>query len=110
MCMECYTKSFPKARKNHTCEYCGQIINAGEQYSIEQGKWEGEFFTRKLHLHCEKILYECLADSGDYEFSWDQVDQWLHDSYCYDCDKKEECETKICEKIKKAFSEKEDKA
>ena len=63
--MEFYIYKEHKARKEHECEMCGQIIKVGEEYSEEIGKYEGEFFSRKLHIICYDTLCEILSEMSD---------------------------------------------
>lgn len=83
--MEFYNETFPVAKKEHTCEMCGEVIHIGEQYSREVGKYEGELFTRKLHQKCKSILTDFIDDTGADEFDYDEIKQWWHDTYCYKC-------------------------
>ena len=112
--LDFYNKSYPKARKDHVCEYCGQKISRGEIYSCETGKYDGDMFTRKLCLACENILKEFGNESGGNEFDWDWVSDWLHDTYCHDCEhgikEKDDCEYHACNcpLIREIFKPKED--
>lgn len=112
--LEFYNQSKPKARKDHVCEFCGQAIRKGEKYSYETGKYEGEMFARKLCLVCKNILDNFCNESGDEEFSWDWITDWLCDLYCYDCEHgtkgKDDCEMQPqnCPLIRKKFEPKED--
>lgn len=44
-----------KARKEHVCGECGEIIKSGEEYSCAAGKFEGCFETHKTCRHCRQI-------------------------------------------------------
>lgn len=83
--MEFYNLSYPRARKEHICEYCEQKIHKGEIYSYETGKYEGDMFVRKLCCTCKNILDLFLWDSSEEEFDWWCVTDWLSDLYCHDC-------------------------
>lgn len=107
--MEFYTSKTPKARKTHKCQYCGKEIAKGEKYSYESGKFEGELFTRKLCLTCADILDTYLVDVGENEFDWWEIDDWLTEGYCDECehgrrrDDDCECEPAQCQKIRENF-------
>ncbi|EOS47185.1 hypothetical protein C810_01501 [Lachnospiraceae bacterium A2] len=111
--LEFYNQSKPKARKDHVCEFCIQTIRKGEKYSYETGKYEGEMFVRKLCLVCKNILDKFCNESGDEEFSWDWITDWLCDLYCYDCEHgtkgKGDCEMQPqnCPLIRSKFETKE---
>lgn len=85
MSMDFYNQTYPKARKEHVCEYCGKKIKAGQKYSRETGKHAGDMFARKLCLTCDNILEEYCKTHEYGEFSWWDVSDWLGDSYCHDC-------------------------
>ena len=54
--LEFYNSYIRTARKAHKCEYCEKEIMVGEKYGYESGKFEGDFFTRKLCIPCRKML------------------------------------------------------
>lgn len=83
--MEFYSRYFPKARKEHVCEMCGETIPAGETYCREVGKFEGDFFCRKLHEKCFFALDEYLRQSDDGEFSYYGIADWWADKKCGTC-------------------------
>ena len=49
------------ARKDHSCIWCNMPIEAGEKYLDRAYKFEGSFYTDKLHLDCN----EALGNSDD---------------------------------------------
>lgn len=112
--LDFYNKSNPKARKDHVCEYCGKTIHKGEIYSYETGKYDGDMFARKLCLVCENILDAFIKEVDADEFDWWEINDWLRDLYCYNCehraDGKDGCEIQPqnCHIIRKRFHPKED--
>lgn len=105
--MEFYNRTTPKARKEYRCEYCNGPIHIGERHSHETGKYDGEIFSRRLHFPCYNMIYACIRDTGEYEFDYDMVDDWLSDRYCCDCKDEEECDhiQSKCPNILKDFQE-----
>ena len=110
--LELYNSYIRTARKPHKCEYCEKEIIAGEKYSSESGKFEGDFFTRELCIPCRKMLDAYIDCSVDDSFDWLDVSDFLSDTCCYelceqdkrhDCDKSPQC----CEKIRRAILEKD---
>lgn len=114
--MEFYSERQVTARKPHVCEMCGGKIVPGEAYYRENGKWEGDFFSRALHTHCHlmEMEYCCEVDN---EFSWDDIADYIADTYCCDCehaacnddrDDWTECEYHVtdCPKIRAALTAK----
>lgn len=89
--MDFYNQKHVKARKSHKCEFCGKEIIPGETYSYERGKFDGDFFVRKLCEPCFTMLTEFIDYTGEDEFQWDWIQEWLHDEYCKD-DCKDNCE------------------
>lgn len=52
------SESFPKARKEHRCIWCGQTIQIGEKYRREKSVYDGEFQDHKWHLECNEDSVE----------------------------------------------------
>lgn len=99
------------ARKPHTCEYCNESIAAGQKYSRETGKWDGEFFVRKLCLTCNMILRDFASELYDGEgFNWGNVSDFLDEKYCVECHCYQECNEMParCKNIKEKFSQQEE--
>jgi hypothetical protein len=108
--LDFFTDLTPKAKKEHKCEMCRGVILPGEKYHRQSGKYDGEFFDRKLHNSCNNIITTYCSENGESEFEYDGIDDWLRDVYCYDCTEKEDCEASTfeCEKILKNFKENEE--
>ncbi|MHB1153543.1 MAG: hypothetical protein ACYCWE_21030 [Eubacteriales bacterium] len=85
MSLEFYSQSIPKARKEHKCEMCRLTIEKGERYSYLAGKFEGEFFERKLHIKCGDILQEALKAMREDEFDYYMITDWWTDNKCSIC-------------------------
>ena len=90
--LEFYDSSTPKAKKEHTCDLCNQRIKVGEKYSRFRGKYDGDWIDIKHHLLCDRICRAYCDWANDDEYSNDCVQDWLHDEYCYDCERCEDCE------------------
>ena len=48
----------PRARKRHTCIWCGEDIEKGEQYHYEQSIYDGNFQNHHWHLECQQIAVD----------------------------------------------------
>lgn len=83
--MEFYSEKTPIAQKEHKCEMCGGVIQVGEKYTYQSGKFYGEFFSRKLHTECDYILTDFLNETGENEFCYDEISDWWSESYCWNC-------------------------
>lgn len=108
MSMEFYIESKHRSRKKRFCELCGRVINAGDYYYSERGKFEGDFFSRDMHVHCHNMEQE-FCNAVDNEFSWDDIIEYIVDNYCGNCENREECDCRPtkCPKIIKQFSDEE---
>lgn len=42
-----------RARKEHACWYCNQLIPIGEKYTRRSGVGEGGFWNMKFHPECD---------------------------------------------------------
>ena len=82
--IELWNESMPKARREHKCECCGGAIKRGDKYKREWGKYDGEFFTRALHLRCAAFERVYCANVEN-EFTWDDIDDYIRDVYCPQC-------------------------
>lgn len=40
--LEFFNQTYPKAKKEHTCDLCNQKIAVGEKYSRFTGKYDGD--------------------------------------------------------------------
>ena len=52
---EFYETKHPKARKEHRCEDCREIIPVGAKYRRDAGKFDGDFFDIVTCLICDEI-------------------------------------------------------
>lgn len=50
--------TWPVARKDHRCEWCGETIPKAEKHAHFVGKWDGEFQNWRMHN-------ECYTESND---------------------------------------------
>lgn len=57
-----------KARKTHTCSFCGFEINKGNYYHVSVIKNGGDIYSWKSHLECGRLYRELKmyedADDG----------------------------------------------
>lgn len=83
--MEFYSETCQTARKEHFCEMCGKKIKPGETYFRENGKWDGCFFSRALHVQCHLLECDYCAEV-DNEFTWTGITDWAFDVYCDECE------------------------
>ncbi|WP_295356789.1 hypothetical protein [uncultured Succiniclasticum sp.] len=84
--MEFYNGTYHTAHKEYKCECCGKVIQKGERYSRESGKWNGDFFVRILCVPCRGMLDHYCAEV-EQEFIWDDVQEFIRDEHCMKCEK-----------------------
>lgn len=82
--LEFWNIKHPKARKEHTCDMCGLKILTGQIYERYSGKYDGDLFDWKYCLDCEKVI-NTFCMEVDNEYSEDEISEWLHERFCYDC-------------------------
>ena len=54
-----------KARKDHICSYCGELIDSDNFYLYQKGHWNGSWFESKMHGEC----FDALCEDGDGEYT-----------------------------------------
>ncbi len=68
MCITLASES-PVAKKEHTCDWCGQQILIGEKYHRDRVIFEGQAMTNKFHDECfGAATHEANEDGGCYTF------------------------------------------
>jgi len=71
-----------RARQNHVCGFCGEVIPKGSAYMRWVERVEGVTRTRKAHLGCEAVSLLALGGSRDLQdvlgvlalMSWEEVE------------------------------------
>ena len=53
-----------RARKQHTCSWCGQKIEPGESYVRQRLIFEGEPVTNKFHPECDEASSIVAREEG----------------------------------------------
>lgn len=99
--LEFSTSKILTAKKEHTCDLCGQKIEVGEKYNRYSGKFDGSFFDCCYHESCFDIIGKYCRIEGEEEYSEDWLQEWIYDKVCRDCPNEEECQenTFRCKKV-----------
>lgn len=64
--MEIVSTKNPRAKKQHTCNYCGGVINIGEIYNYQALADGGSFWVWKSHRKCIEIADKIgMFDGGE---------------------------------------------
>jgi hypothetical protein len=53
-------------RKSHLCEWCGEVIEKGDQAQYRSGVHEGDFFSGHQHIECYEAMTNSDYDDFDY--------------------------------------------
>ena len=77
-----------KARKEHTCDYCGCKIEKGEVYNRSTCKWSDSIYDWACHQECSEVVsfLDAWIDADEYGIDGDM--------FCDAC--REFCQTFIC--------------
>lgn len=60
------TSKQPKARKDHHCTWCGELIKKGDIYNYSSGVFDGHFTTSHLHDECLKAMTKSYSNKEIY--------------------------------------------
>lgn len=55
-----------KARKEHVCGECGEMIQPGEKYERAKGLWDGRWEEHKTCIPCTRIRGDIYCDGWYY--------------------------------------------
>ena len=53
-----------KARLDHECSYCAEIIFPGDYFKFQKGRHDGKWFESKMHPEC----FDFFCEHGDGEY------------------------------------------
>lgn len=59
------------ARKNHRCNYCGEIISIGDWYLREKSVYGGDFHSVAWHPECNRTH----GANGEFEYEPMQMER-----------------------------------
>ena len=81
-----------KARKEHRCDFCGEIIKKGETYDWSKNIYDGTLHEWKAHKKCSFLCSQLWdyadPDEGmDEELFKDSLHDFCQAFICPDCDK-----------------------
>ena len=75
----CETKR--KAKKEHKCCECKEIISKGEIYIYSSGIWDGEPNSYKTCLTCESVRNEYIKSTGEI-VCFGYLGEAISDTFC----------------------------
>ena len=59
---------YPKARKEHFCEWCNEKILKGEKHAYRSYIFDHDFNSDHMHLECENAMSRSRKEIGDEGF------------------------------------------
>ena len=77
--------SYPTARKEHKCMWCGCTINVGEKYERQTLKYDNQIYDWVAHLECAKItgllnmFDDCYGDGLNENDFQESIQQYLYE-------------------------------
>lgn len=79
-----------KARKEHKCCECRQVIAPGDKYVYSSGIWDGEASDYKQCLICGKAMSAAAAISDPDEAPcFTDLNEWMGNYFYHKCDRDE---------------------
>ena len=85
MSYDFYFVNYHKAKKQHKCFACRDLIDTGEQYCATVGVYRGDFFYEKLHDKCKRLIDYSLDNSFECEYTYDSIECDLCEEFCRNC-------------------------
>ena len=76
----------PIARKEHRCEFCGEVIHIGEKYNRQTNVCDDRVYDWVSHCDCSQLAYELDmfddCDEGlDGDGFIDNLNQYVYDNH-----------------------------
>ena len=108
MMVEVLYKKERVARKEHKCNFCGEVIRIKEKYEFSQLKYEGELYDWKNHIKCGNIareldMYSQCDDGLDDETFKELLREYLWEQMGDEFDEYDNQDHTYSEQIDKTF-------
>lgn len=71
-----------KARKEHTCDYCGRTIKKGEVYEYSKNIFNGDIYTWKGCKDCLEFIQKFDVQGDNNGVTYEDVEEVASDE-CY---------------------------
>lgn len=96
--LEFVRKDQYRARKDYPCHLCGETIRKGAEYIYEVNKYDGLVSDYRRHIHCDALLDAWAAETGDDEYTDEEIGEFLYDQVCSCCPyiEEDECDKTPC--------------
>lgn len=84
--MEILREATPIARKEHRCDFCGDIISVGEKYNRQTNIYDGSIYDWVSHCECSQLaseldMYDDCDEGLDGDGFVDSLNQYVYDNH-----------------------------
>lgn len=84
--MEVLKNKTPIARKEHRCEFCGEVIHVGEKYNRQTNVYDGRIYDWVSHCDCSKLaceldMFDDCDEGLDGDGFVDNLNQYVYDNH-----------------------------
>ena len=79
MSCDFYRTEQRKAGKDYVCQLCGKAIRKGREHVYESGKYDGEIFSNRRHIHCDALLDSFWAIAPMDEWDEQEVYEYVRE-------------------------------
>ena len=74
------------ARKEHRCDFCGEVISVGEKYNRQTNVYDGRVYDWVSHNECSKLaceldMYDDCDEGLDGDGFIDRLNQYVYDNH-----------------------------
>lgn len=77
-----YNRKTVKARKEHKCCECGDIIKTGSEYEKAVGRWGKDFDVYKTCADCLSIGHAFFCGGWPHSIMWEEISEYLYPGEC----------------------------
>jgi len=74
---EPFTERLIKARKEHKCCECHEVIKVGDIYELAKGRWDGDWRSYHTCLRCSRIRQDFMSCGWIYGGLWEALRESL---------------------------------
>lgn len=76
----------PVARKEHRCDFCGEVISVGEKYNRQTNVYDGRVYDWVSHNECSKLaceldMFDDCDEGLDDDGFIDRLNQYVYDNH-----------------------------
>ena len=68
-----YEEKIVKARKEHKCSECCEVIMIGDRYMLHVGLWDDHWSKYKTCPGCMEIIADARKEDSDFAYAFSQL-------------------------------------